>query len=349
MKNKPYLIFSLHDLHYGIDSLLVQEILHLPELVSVVEAPKDIVGVLNLRGKIVPIMHLGLRLGNLSPQCSLNDSVIVLDYDGLQIGIIVSNVYEVKNIDESLIEKEIDYGRIKDVNSRFVEGIANFSNDTIILINYSSLLRDSQGIEALLREENNEQDLNTTSLINNFYTICCPQATPQEKVIFAERANNLRQSANNIDSQELISLAVVGLNNEYFGLDLKLVQEFTNVRNITPIPCCPSHVVGNMNLRGEILTLIDIRSILNMPLAKKIDGGKAIVVSVEDEVAGFPVDEVFDVMYLHPSAVNCLPIAGNFTNEEYFRGTVVYSGSILTVLDLPKLLTNKSLVVNEEI
>lgn len=349
MENKPYLIFSLDDLQYGIDALLVQEIFHLPELVSIVEAPKDIVGVLNLRGKIVPIMHLGLRLGNLLPQCSLNDSAIVLDCDGLQIGIIVSNVYEVKNIDSSLIQKDIDYGRVKNINPKFVEGIAKIDSNTIILINHNSLLRDPEGLEILIGEGNSEQDLNKNSLINNFYVTCCPQATAQEKAIFKERANNLRQSAKDNTSQELISLAVVGLNNEYFGFDLELVQEFTNVRNITPIPCCPSHVIGNMNLRGEILTLIDIRSLLNMPLAKTIDGGKAIVVSVEDEVAGLPVDEVFDVMYLHPSTISYLSIAGGATNEEYFRGTIAYSGNMLTVIDLPKLLKNKSLIVNEEI
>ncbi len=349
MENKPYLIFSLHDLHYGIDALLVQEIFYLPELVSIVEAPTDIVGVLNLRGKIVPVMHLDLRLGNPLQQCCLTDSVIVLDYAGLQIGIIVSNVSEVKNINTALIENDLDYGRVKDVNSRFVAGLAKIDADTVVLLNHHNLLRDSEAVEALAREESHEQNLDNSSIVSNFYTVCCPRATPKEKVIFKERADNLRQLANDNSAIELMPLAVIGLNNEYFGLDLELVQEFTNIRNVTPIPCCPSHVVGSMNLRGEILTLFDIRSVLNMPLAKTTDGAKAIVVAIEDLVAGFPVDEVFDVMYLHPSAVNSLPIAGNSNNEEYFRGTVAYSGNMLTILDLPKLLTNKTLVVNEEI
>lgn len=348
MENKPYLIFSLHDLHYGIDALLVQEIFYLPELVSIVEAPKDIVGMLNLRGKIVPVMHLDLRLGNQLKECSLTDSIIVLNCAGLQIGMIVSDVQEVKNIDKLLVEEDIDYGRAKDINSRFVAGVAKADIDTIILLNHDNLLRDPNAVEALSGEEY-AQNLENSSIVSNFYTLCCPKATPQEKAIFQERAENLRELANSDSSQELIPLAVVGLNNEYFGLDLELIQEFTNVCNVTPIPCCPSHVVGSMNLRGEILTLFDIRSVLNMPLAKTTEGAKAIVVNVEDLVAGFPVDEVFDVMYLHPSAVNNLPIARNSNGEEYFRGIVTYSGSMLTILDLPKLLTNKTLVVNEEI
>ena len=348
MENKPYLIFDVHDLQYGIDALLVQEIFYLPELISIAEAPTDIVGVLNLRGKIVPVMHLNLRLGNQLQECYLNDSVIILDYSGLQIGIIVNNVYEVKNLSTVLIENNIDYGRVQEINTRFVSGIAKVDANTVILLNHHNLLRDPDTVESLTGKDSQE-DLKNSSIVSNFYATCCPHATAQEKVIFRERKENLRQLANENNSENLIPLAVIGLNNEYFGFDLKVIQEFTNIRNITPIPCCPSHIVGNMNLRGEILTLVDIRSALNMPLATTKDGAKAIVVNIEDLVAGFSVDEVFEVMYLHPSAVTSLPIAINSASDSYFRGTAAYLGNMLTILDLPKLLTNKLLVVNEEI
>ena len=254
MENNPYLIFSLHDLHYGIDALLVQEIFHLPEIIPIAEAPTDIVGVLNLRSKIIPVMHLALRLGHHLQQYYLTDSVIVLDYAGLQIGDIVNNVHEVKSISTTLIENNIDYGRTKDIPSRFVAGIAKVEAETIVLLDHKNLLRDPDAVEALLEEENYK----ISGISSNFYATCCPNATTKEKAIFRERADNLRQAITNSNSRDLLPLAVISLNNEYFGLDLELVQEFTNIRNLTPIPCCPSHVVGNMNLRGEILTIVDI-------------------------------------------------------------------------------------------
>ncbi len=347
MEDKPFLIFNLNDLHYGIDALLVQEVFYLPELLPVIEAPSDIVGMLNFRGKIVPVMHLSLRLGERLKPCCLTDSVIILSYYNLQIGIIVSNVEEVKNIQTLLIENDIDYGRAKNINFRFLAGVGKVEATTVALLNHHNLLRDAEAVEALT--EKNDRHLENSSIVSNFYSTCCPNATTKEKVIFKERADNLRQLAQENNSTALIPLAVIGLNNEYFGLDLDLVQEFTNIRNVTPIPCCPSHIVGNMNLRGEILTLVDIRSALNMPLAKINNGAKAIVVNIEDLVTGFPVDEVFDVMYLQPSDINSLPLAVNSSNENYLRGTVAYSGNMLTIIDLPKLLTNKLLVVNEEI
>lgn len=367
MESKPYLIFSLHDLHYGIDAHLVQEIFLLPELTSITEAPDYIVGLLNLRSKIVPVMHLDLRLGHQMQECRLNDSVIVLQWEGLQIGIIVNSVHEVKNINSEAIEGEISYGQVGE-SKRFIGGVAKVDADIIMLLNPEKLLRYSDSVAALLPGEltngdgkhngnGKEQEIqfgeNNLSFeklrtVNSFYSVCCPQATPAEKAIFQERTENLRLSTESSDFTGLMALAVIGLNNEYFGLDLQLVREFTNIRNVTPIPCCPTHVIGNINLRGEIMTLVDIRSALNMPLATTSNESQAIVIHVDDVVAGVAVDQVFDVMYLSPSDVTPVPAAVHSSSDEYLRGTAPYSEKMLSILDLAKILTKGGLAVNEE-
>lgn len=144
-------------------------------------------------------------------------------------------------------------------------------------------------------------------------------------------------------------MAVIGLNGEYFGLDLATVQEFIDVSGITPIPCCPSHIRGNINLRGEILTLVDIRKALNIPLADVGNISKAVIVKVDDLVAGLPVNEVFNVEYFRPSDVMPVPAAIPSENEAYLRGTVPFLGKILSILDLPQLLSEGGLEVNEEV
>lgn len=346
MENKPYLIFSLHGLHYGVNALQVMEIFHLPELSPVTEAPDDIVGLLNLRGKIVPVMHLDLRLGHQVQECSLSDSVIVLEWEELQIGIIVNSVHEVKNITSTAIEQQISYGRVRENHSQLLAGVAKVEADTIMLLDHEKLLRHSDAVEAVLPSASNAHYQGGT--LRSFYNVCCPQAKAQEKAIFRERADNLKRSTENSDFTGLIPLAVVGLNGEYFGLDLKVVREFTSIRNVTPIPCCPDHIVGNMNLRGEIVTLVDIRSAINMPLASGT-ASKAIVVHVDDVVAGFPVDEVFDVMYLRSSEIKSVPAAVHSGSDDYLQGTAPYSEKMLSILDLPKILSKGELTVNEKV
>ena len=158
MADKPYVIFSLHGLHYGVDADLVQEIFFLPELTPVAEAPDDIVGLLNLRGKIVPVMDLDLRSGHQPQEYRLSDSVIVLEWEELQIGMIVNSVDEVKNINSAAIEGETSYfGREREINSRFIAGVAKVDADIIMHLNHDKLIRDSDAVEALLREAINDQ------------------------------------------------------------------------------------------------------------------------------------------------------------------------------------------------
>ena len=371
MENKHYLIFSLYGLHYGVDALLVQEIFHLPELTTIAEAPDDIVGILNLRGQIVPVMHLALRLGYQPQECSLSDSVIVLEWEGLQIGILVNSVHEVKNIADGAIEAEISYGRKREINSRFISGVAKVDADIIMLLNHEQLLCYSDAVSALLPDEDNNGSVDATNghsskqndtledqfpenhhstklnKIGSFYDLCCPNASPEDRKIFRERSENLRQATTNSDFTGLMPLAVIGLNGEYFGLDLEVVREFTNIRNITPIPCCPPHIVGNMNLRGEIVTLVDIRQALNLPSAAGT-ASQAIVIRVDDVVAGLPVERVFDVMYLRPTDVTPVPAAVSSSSNEYLRGTAPYSEKMLSILDLPKIISKGELAVNDE-
>jgi purine-binding chemotaxis protein CheW len=86
---KSYLIFSLHDARYAIAAESVTEIFLLPELTPIAEAPSDIVGLLNLHSVYVPVMHLDLRFGHKFDRCHVTDSVIVVESQGLQVGMIV--------------------------------------------------------------------------------------------------------------------------------------------------------------------------------------------------------------------------------------------------------------------
>ncbi len=354
MKNQSYLTFNLHNIQYGIEANLVKEIFLLPELIPIAEAPIDIVGILNLREKLLPIMHLDLRLGNFLKRCQLTDSIIVLNWDNLEIGVIVNMVHEVKEISSNFIEQEIDYGRANNTNPAFISGIAKIDHSAIILLNTEALIRQPDEIKALVEDadfeliENHKKE-ETVSIISSFYEVCCPNVTDKEKSIFRRRADKLRQGTleTSTETTEQIPLAVISLNNEYFGLDLETVREFINICNFTPIPCCPQHILGNINLRGEIVTLVDLRSCLNLPITSAKHNSNAVVIEIDDLVVGLPVDEVFDVIYLPQKNINPVPIAVESSNHEYLRGTTSYADKMLSIIDLSKILNQGNLEVNQ--
>ncbi|MBE9226249.1 purine-binding chemotaxis protein CheW [Phormidium sp. LEGE 05292] len=351
MTNKPYLIFRINSSLYGVEAFCVQEIFSLPNLTPIAESSADLVGVVNLRGDILPVIDLNIRFGYEQLDYSLTDTIIVLEWQEFRLGIIVNQVLEVHNISLQEVTTELFYKQ--ELNGRathFLAGIGKVEADIIMLLNHESLLCYSQSLAPLGAIKTIENGEYSDKLLKKQLEFC-PQATLEEKAILRERAENLRQATQKEDFAGLIPLAVVGLNGEYFGLDLAIVREFTDIRQVTPVPCCPPHIVGNMNLRGEILTLVDIRTVLNMPILEieNITNIKVMIIKIDDLIAGVTVDEVFDVMYLQPSQILPVPTAVHSANSEYLRGTANYREKMMSILDLAKVFQQGDLIVNEEV
>ncbi|MBE9043328.1 chemotaxis protein CheW [Pleurocapsales cyanobacterium LEGE 10410] len=338
MAIKPYLIFSLHDTRYAIAAKLVREIFLLPELKPVAEAPGDIVGLLNLHSKFVPAMHLDLRFGHKFDRCRLTDSVIVVESRDLQVGVIVHQVETVVDIDDRYIQADLDlsYGRDR-IERAFVQGAIDLDDEIIILLDVDNLVRHPDALEALVESEPETTD--------NFYAQYFADATANAKAILHQRAANLKETTDDAEATELISVAVVSINGSYFGLDLDAVREFIKIERVTTIPCCPSHIVGNMNLRGEVLTLVDICQSLNLTIAKRQRPTKAVVIEVDDIVGGIVVEEVFDVVELRREELKPVPVAMNPKTAAYLKGMADYQGQSLNIIDLAKLLQQGQMTV----
>ncbi len=396
MENKQYLTFRWHERQYGIEAMLVQELFPLPELTLIPEPPIELIGILNLRGQLVPMMHLDLLQGQPLQGCNFSDYVIVLQWEGLHFGLVVHQVSEVVELNSENITNEISDELTGDINAAFISGIAKVETNQILLLNIKTLMSHPDDLLTLIWDAQAQLDILATSPANpseysttlapekdsnyeqqqninreeseellqpseqvktsknyhaipSFYDLYCPNATPEERAIFRQRADNLRPSVENLQViKELIPLAVIGFGNEYFGLDLELVREFTDISNLTPIPGCPSHIVGNMNLRGEIVTLVDIRKVLNLPAAPIRIDSQAVVVQVDDIVAGLPVDQVLEMVYLSSDDISPSPNVLSDLGELYIRGAALFQEKTLKVLDLTQLFTQGELVVNEE-
>ncbi|MEG4216876.1 chemotaxis protein CheW [Microcoleus sp. Pol14C6] len=376
METKPYLIFEQNGFLCGIEACYIREIFFLPELTAIAEAPQDIVGAIDLRGEILPVMDLNLRFGYAWQDYAVTDSTIVIEWQESKVGIIVNQVREVKELSEEAITPQLSYARDNsEASHHFVSGFARCEADIIMLLNLDRLIRYSPeksqeiwpvfpsnaGSESAAGEaetENSHWQTNAKLLGKNPKSLSnrhvfCPQATPEEKAIFQSRANQLRRRGGGENDAAInMSLAVFVLKSEYFGIPLDLVREFTDISQVTPVPCTPDRIVGNINLRGEIVTLIDIRSVLNMSL-NMLDTAnylsKAIIVEVADLVAGIVVEEILDIIYLNVSEIAAVPAALHSANREYLRGTAIYGEKMMAILNLQKLLTKGGVVVDEEV
>lgn len=126
-----FLSFFLGDEEYAIEILKVQEIIGLMSITPVPKMPEYIRGVLNLRGKIVPVMDLRMRFNFAAVEDTEETCIIVLQEEGYQMGVVVDKVSEVADIDSSQIEEVPSVG--VSGKSEFLSGIGKV-RDTVRMI-----------------------------------------------------------------------------------------------------------------------------------------------------------------------------------------------------------------------
>ena len=334
MDSLPLLIFDLDGMQFGLDARSVRESLWLPELTPVEEAPPWIVGLFNLRGRIVPVADLHLRFGHPARRCGLNDQVVLLEIDNLLMGLIVSEVCQVIELPSGTVQSPPQFEGAASGLAHLVMGEARVGDDLVTVLDSALLAHIPKGPEL---SEATEQAAQVVYF--------CPEASPEERARFHARALALKEDSAEQEGARL-GLAVVGLGGEYFGVELAAVQEFCDIRQLNSIPCCPPHILGAMSLRGDLFTLIDPRTALNLPPAVKT-GGKAIVARQDEQAVGIAVDDVHDVVYLRTSEMQPPPLALREQSGAEIMGTASYAGRVMTILDLPALLAREEWIVNE--
>ncbi len=351
----PYLTFKVQDSSYAIDVLAVQSIVWLPELTPLAESPDYVVGVVNYRGDILHVIDLDIRFGYTSLDYQTTDKVIVIKHDTVLMGIIVNEVYDIQNISEQDFESSPSYGEREVSSHHFVTGVVKADKEIMMVINYKNLLLHSYSDDSLIKEhklnvpiakdENEIHDETHLTKHPNF----CPDASQKERDIYRNRAIDLMENIDRSVFADVISLAIIDLKGEYYGVELGIIREFSECHNLISVPCCPDYIIGNMNVRGDIITLVDISGMLNLPASESIKGKKIIILKIDDIEAGIPVDGVTDVAVLNHNEINPVPVAVQTEQNEYLKGTIFYKEKVVSILNIKKIFTNDGFAINEEV
>ena len=145
-KAGKYLTFCLGKEQYGLEILKVREIIGLMSITAVPRTPDYVKGVINLRGKVIPIVCLRRKFEMDQVEDTDQTCVIVVDVHGTEMGIIVDQVSEVLDIAEEEIEDAPSFGA--SVNTDFILGMGKAGNRVTILLNICRVL-SSQEVSAL--------------------------------------------------------------------------------------------------------------------------------------------------------------------------------------------------------
>jgi purine-binding chemotaxis protein CheW len=141
-KEGKYLTFSLAEEEYGIGILKIKEIIGMMPITLVPQTPEHVKGVINLRGKVIPVIDLRLRFGMESIEYDERTCIIVVEITGragtVQIGIVVDSVSEVLNIKGEDVEETPTFGT--NLNTDFILGMAKMEGGVKILLDIDEVL-----------------------------------------------------------------------------------------------------------------------------------------------------------------------------------------------------------------
>ncbi|HON77093.1 MAG TPA: chemotaxis protein CheW [Spirochaetota bacterium] len=129
--------FKIGHEEYGIEILKVQEILKLPKITKLPKSAEYILGVIDLRGKVIPIVDLSMRFGNLDEDSSQSKRAIVVDIRGKQIGLAIDAVSHVVKVDSTNIEPPPPI--VKGISGRYIIGVAKLPEGFVIILDIDQI------------------------------------------------------------------------------------------------------------------------------------------------------------------------------------------------------------------
>ena len=139
-----YLTFTLADEEYGIGILKIKEIIGMMPITTVPQTPEFVKGVVNLRGKVIPVLDLRMKFGLQSIDFTERTCIVVVEISVgesvVQIGIVVDSVSEVLNIQGNDIQDTPAFG--KDVSTEYILGMAKLEGGVKILIDIDRVISD---------------------------------------------------------------------------------------------------------------------------------------------------------------------------------------------------------------
>ncbi len=175
----------------------------------------------------------------------------------------------------------------------------------------------------------------------------CTLTFEEKRKILKARAITLAQEPEEeAAAEEYLEIVEFFLGYEKYGIDSSYVREVYPLKELTPMPCAPPFVLGIINVRGQILSVIDIKKFFDLPEKGLTDLNKVIILHSDSTEFGILADVILGVHSVSLSELQpSLPTLTGI-RQEYLKGV---TKERLVVLDAAKLLCDKRIIIHEEV
>ena len=148
------------------------------------------------------------------------------------------------------------------------------------------------------------------------------------------------------EPEHLLEVVIFRLADEQYAIESARVREVYPIRELTPLPCTPPFVLGMINVRGQILTVIDLRRFFELPIKGLSDLNKVIILDHPEGEFGVLADAIIGVRSLDREKIKPAPSTLTGLRSKYLLGV---TESQLIVIDAARLMDDQAIVVREEV
>lgn len=142
-------------------------------------------------------------------------------------------------------------------------------------------------------------------------------------------------------NDEVLQWVTYRLDEETYGINVMQVQEVLRYTEIAPVPGAPYYVMGIINLRGNVVTVIDTRARFGLPPSQITDSSRIVIIESDQHVVGILVDSVAEVVYLRSSEIDSAPNVGTQESTKFIQGVSNRGDELLILVDLNRLLSDE--------
>lgn len=169
----------------------------------------------------------------------------------------------------------------------------------------------------------------------------------QTKRILRERAKKLARKPDTEESQEaFLEVIEFALADERYAIEVEFVREVCLLKDLTPVPCTPSFILGIINVRGQVISVTDVKEFFDLPRREVTDSSRVLILKNRVMELGILADSVVGERKIPFNSIQSNMPALTGIREHYIKGV---AGDRLVVINGEKLLSDDNIVVHQEV
>lgn len=331
---RSYLICESVSVRYAIAVDHVEGVYWLPQVSPVEAAPPWFVGSVNWHGEIVYLLDLGLRFKHPARAYDQFTQLIVVSTPEMRCGIVVDAVMDLIEVPEAAVLKR-KMAIPKDFNTSYsamIDGEIKQEGEIYQLLNLQNVLSFEVGQE-IFKPCIQSHAVNSERSITN------------DRKILSERMYQFSTPVAHDQNENKSGFVLVFIGGVQYAIEVQYIAEFTHLKKYAVLPCCPDYLMGVINLRGEILSVIDMTVLLNIHHTE--ENKELVILSYQSLKLALAVQEIICFQYFDKSFITAVQ---NIEDQHVRCKSLLKVGQgIAGIIDIEAFFTKGLLEIDEHV